>query len=840
MLVRLITPAQLVNVDVVYDAVRLISHPIDRGLGYLREHQNTDGGWGEYGSSTGITGLVTLAFLNHGVSEQDETDSDGDGTPDIQEAIRLLLENYEELDESHGRFGGDIRGVEAFTYDTSIAMLVLIAADHTNNPNIYADHIRKSMNYLLSIQLLNDPTDPDYGGWGYPSDNWADLSNTQWAVMALDAAYDYFDEEKPAWRTPDTWTNRVVEFADRIQDSVGDGGYDYKVDWWGFSAGSMTHAGIWTNLLAGRNRDHERVQDAMNWVQSPPDPHHWSVTENPGRGTKALYYYYATMSKSLAIMGKTMVNVNGTAIDWFQDMNTELTSGGHPQQNDGYWYNSDTSEWEGDENLVTAYAILALESRSLPPNMPISVSIILHSPADLHLYDMYGRHTGINYDSGEIEQFIPGTQYSALDPQTINVIYPEAGNYTLQLIGTDDDNFELEIIGEQDGIVVDTDTYTGAIRTHQVLGSLVYLSAIEGSLTILSTPPETMPDMQLLPGDLTFSGSYFHELRDQINIAEAQGEKDIYNINLISADLRDTYGNIIPGKEIFLEPKTFSLAAGSNKTVDVVIPLDQTIHPGKYYGYITIESNNAGAKKLYITVNVWPPPIFLPSVSAMQVVDTGFNSQFNSSSSGWTSHAGTWTVTSEYYGTDGLSEAFASTSYDKTYTDFDYRVKLMREGCEECANSIVVRGTPTPFGAGGRWHSGYSFNITRNGFYSVVKYTDGSGSLLQGWAYSSAINTGSDWNTLRAVADGSNLRFYINGALVWSGTNSSYVSGRVGIAMYRTADSSGDQFWADWATLDILNAVALQNFDQETISIDQENWNTAADHNTVEDDRKAP
>ena len=242
--------------------------------------------------------------------------------------------------------------------------------------------------------------------------------------MALDAAYDYFDEEKPAWRTPDTWTNRVVEFADRIQDFVGDGGYDYKVDWWGFSAGSMTHAGIWTNLLAGRNRDDERVQDAMNWVQSPPDPHHWSVTENPGRGTKALYYYYATMSKSLAIMGKTMVNVNGTAIDWFQDMNTELTSGGHPQQNDGYWYNSDTSEWEGDENLVTAYAILALESPSLPPNMPISVSIILHSPADLHLYDMYGRHTGINYDFGEIEQFIPGTQYSALDPQILTLYIP--------------------------------------------------------------------------------------------------------------------------------------------------------------------------------------------------------------------------------------------------------------------------------------------------------------------------------------------------------------------------------------------------------------------------------
>ncbi|MFC1996967.1 family 16 glycoside hydrolase [Chloroflexota bacterium] len=218
----------------------------------------------------------------------------------------------------------------------------------------------------------------------------------------------------------------------------------------------------------------------------------------------------------------------------------------------------------------------------------------------------------------------------------------------------------------------------------------------------------------------------------------------------------------------------------------------------------------------------------------------GFESQFNGSSTGWVPHAGTWNVTSDHYGTTGLPEAFSSASYDKNFADLDYRVKLMRDGCDECVNGILIRGTPTPFGDGNRWHSGYSFNITRAGFYSVVKYTNGTGSLLQSWAYSTAINPGSNWNTLRAVADGSNLYFYINGTLVWSGTDSSYTSGRVGITMYRTADSTGDQLWADWATLDILTAATAREMAQTTIDADQEQLNAAADQNPSADDRRSP
>ena len=64
--------------------------------------------------------------------------------------------------------------------------------------------------------------------------------------------------------------------------------------------------------------------------------------------------------------------------------------------------------------------------------------IILHSPADLHLYDAYGQHTGKNYDTGGIDLQIPNSTYSPDDPQTIRIHPPEAGNYHLELVGTGD------------------------------------------------------------------------------------------------------------------------------------------------------------------------------------------------------------------------------------------------------------------------------------------------------------------------------------------------------------------------------------------------------------------
>jgi subtilisin family serine protease len=83
--------------------------------------------------------------------------------------------------------------------------------------------------------------------------------------------------------------------------------------------------------------------------------------------------------------------------------------------------------------------------------------------------------------------------------------------------------------------------------------------------------------------------------------------------------------------------------------------------------------------------------------------------------------------------------------------------------------------------------SAYIFQIATNGAYSIWKQVNGSWSWLQSWTSSPSITTGT--NTLTAVAEGSLLKFFINGTLVWTGSDSALVSGHIGLGGYT---SSGD------------------------------------------------
>ena len=200
---------------------------------------------------------------------------------------------------------------------------------------------------------------------------------------------------------------------------------------------------------------------------------------------------------------------------------------------------------------------------------------------------------------------------------------------------------------------------------------------------------------------------------------------------------------------------------------------------------------------LPLIINFTPPP------------PEGFNAQFNGSAPGWETHSGSWTVDSNYYSTAGSPNVFSSVSYAKDFANLDYQVRLQRTGCGTCNNRLMIRGTPPPLGLYDDWYSFYSFEYNRNGNYSVWKKVAG-GALtpLRSWTASSAIQQGDAWNTLRVVANGNNLSFYINGTRVWSGSDSSLASGRVGISMFRDS-SSGNQLLVDWATLTALGTGAL-------------------------------
>lgn len=213
------------------------------------------------------------------------------------------------------------------------------------------------------------------------------------------------------------------------------------------------------------------------------------------------------------------------------------------------------------------------------------------------------------------------------------------------------------------------------------------------------------------------------------------------------------------------------------------------------------ESTYSNTAHATTTPAAWTDFVYAPCTCRNEGSTGGFNSQFNGSADGWVIHSGTWWIDSgAWFTTNGISDAWSSASYGDTYANFDYEASLWSAYCTTCSHGLMVRGTPTPLGSGNRWNSGYGFYIARTGRYAIFEYSGGVASTIQSWTDSGFINTGSEWNDLRVVANGSSLAFYVNGFLVWSGSDNSYTSGRVGIIMYRTPDST-HQLWADWATL---------------------------------------
>lgn len=195
------------------------------------------------------------------------------------------------------------------------------------------------------------------------------------------------------------------------------------------------------------------------------------------------------------------------------------------------------------------------------------------------------------------------------------------------------------------------------------------------------------------------------------------------------------------------------------------------------------------------------------------IIASGFNSQFNGSNAPWQIHSGVWSnVSSQWFYTAGLDGAISSASYPANFTALDYRVRVWRYGSNGGnPTRVIIRGIPTPLGALNLWAQGYMFQITRSGLYSV--YRDNL-TALQGWTATTAINQGSAWNEMRVLAIGSSLRFYINNVLVWSGSDSSFTSGRVGVGMYRGPGTTGNGLYVDYATLSVPADLGAEAFDR--------------------------
>lgn len=126
----------------------------------------------------------------------------------------------------------------------------------------------------------------------------------------------------------------------------------------------MTYAGFKSMLYAKLDRDDPRVQRAIQWIRR-----HYTLDHNPNmppaQSKEGLYYYYHVFARAILAWGeKTIVDANGVPHYWRTELCEKLLS---LQRDDGSWVNEEDRWYEGNPDLVTAYAVLSLQTALLTP-----------------------------------------------------------------------------------------------------------------------------------------------------------------------------------------------------------------------------------------------------------------------------------------------------------------------------------------------------------------------------------------------------------------------------------------------------------------------------------------
>lgn len=334
--------------------VRQYEQVTAKAVDYLLTKGQADDGSFSKSKGPGVTALITTAILRSGRSPDD---------PRVAKSLKYL----ERFIQKEG--GIHQPGTVYRNYETCLA---LVCFSEANRDGRYKKTIARADAFIKGIQWDDkegkDKSDFAYGGAGYGKHKRADLSNTTFLVEALRAAGNEADSEA---------IQRALVFISRCQNletehnttpfnaKNPDGGFYYTPDAGGYSQagntdegglrsyGSMTYAGLKSMIYAGVKPDDPRVKAATKWIRK-----HYDLKSNPGMGTSGLFYYLHTFAKALDAVGQeSFVDGKGVKHHWRAELVAELA---RRQRSDGSWINENERWYEGDANLVTGYALLAL------------------------------------------------------------------------------------------------------------------------------------------------------------------------------------------------------------------------------------------------------------------------------------------------------------------------------------------------------------------------------------------------------------------------------------------------------------------------------------------------
>jgi len=340
---------------------------IDKGVEFLKKHQQPDGSWQTSPRDPpGISALVLRSLVQHPGTGLD--------APAVQKGYQQLLSNQKP--------DGGIYTDMLANYNTAIAISSLAAA---NNPE-FKDEIDNAVKFLKGVQVKGDPSNPSVGGASYGSmgsgggggkEPRADLSNTQMFIEALKDAG--LKEDDPAFKDAIQFVSRTQNRSEsNDQKWAGeDGGFVYTPAGDGASNageytgpdgkrmlrsyGLMTYAGLKSMIYAGLTKEDPRVKAAWDWITA-----NWTLDENPGmkfagadKATAGMYYYYHTLATALAAYDQPVItDPKGNRHDWRVEFVQKVAS---LQKPDGSWI-GDKQWMENNPVLATTFSVLALQA----------------------------------------------------------------------------------------------------------------------------------------------------------------------------------------------------------------------------------------------------------------------------------------------------------------------------------------------------------------------------------------------------------------------------------------------------------------------------------------------
>ncbi|MAB84204.1 MAG: hypothetical protein CMJ24_12340 [Phycisphaerae bacterium] len=353
---------------------------IDRGLDFLRSRQSPGGFWmiqtetpptDEPEQVTPVAAAVTAM----GLQSFAQRGLDPDVDPTLSKAVIAIMGSRDQK---------ELLANPLANYIQSAMVSGLASLEDDRFREAVTDGVqsltRQQWNGEEGIAMRADW----FGGAGYGNRGRPDLSNTQSMLQALHDSG--MSPDEPAFQEAIVFLSRTQNLQS-VNDATwagDDGGFVYTPANGGESMasqlagegrygelvpagtprslrsyGSMTYAGFKSLLYAGLDENDPRVKAAFEWIRR-----HWSFEENPGLDQQGLYYYWLAMARALRASRQTVItDVDGTPHRWREELAEAII---RRQRLDGSWRNDEDRWLEGEQELATVYALLALEELLKP------------------------------------------------------------------------------------------------------------------------------------------------------------------------------------------------------------------------------------------------------------------------------------------------------------------------------------------------------------------------------------------------------------------------------------------------------------------------------------------